>query len=200
MTRTTSDGQSTVETLISDSALTRLSADVINAEAPPAAMSELVATTAAIQSEAPNRSRHLLVPLPRTTASAGWESTVKTVTGTPGSKRPVSMPCSRAIPNRGACSRRRRIPSGSPRARSRGSPRSGPRSRSSTARSPILRPRTRASTGPCSRAPRSRGPSAGIRRRAWRRRGRRAGRRWTASTSRRAPRCSSSPGRRRRSR
>lgn len=83
VTRTTSDGQSAVETLISDSALTRLSADVINAEAPPAAMSELVATTAAIQSEAPNRSRHLLVPLPRTTASAGWESTVKTVTGTP---------------------------------------------------------------------------------------------------------------------
>ncbi|RAE81293.1 hypothetical protein DN545_42105, partial [Burkholderia multivorans] len=30
-----------------------------------------------------NRSRHLLVPLPRTTASAGGESTVKTVTGTP---------------------------------------------------------------------------------------------------------------------
>ena len=83
VTRTTSDGQTTVETLISDSALTQLSADVINAKAPAAAMSELVATTAAIQSEAPNRSRHLLVPLPRTTASAGWEQTVSTLAGTP---------------------------------------------------------------------------------------------------------------------
>lgn len=82
-TRTNSDGSAMVETLISDSALTAASADVIAADRPAAAMSELVATTAAIQSEAPNRSRHLLVPLPRTTASAQWEQVVSTVAGSP---------------------------------------------------------------------------------------------------------------------
>lgn len=83
MTRTTSDGETTIETLISDSALTDLSADVIGSKSPAAAMSELVATSAAIQSEAPNRSRHLLLPLPRTTASAGWQATTSTLAGAP---------------------------------------------------------------------------------------------------------------------
>lgn len=82
-TRTSADGRSTIETLVSDSTLTNLSAEVIGSRSPAAAMSELVAATAAIQSEAPNRSRNLLLPLPRTTASASWSTTVSTISGLP---------------------------------------------------------------------------------------------------------------------
>src|SRR5699024_4217818 len=39
--------------------------------------------SAAIQSEAPYRTRHLFVPLPRAAASAGWEQTVEALNSAP---------------------------------------------------------------------------------------------------------------------
>src|SRR5699024_5751102 len=44
---------------------------------------ELVAESAAIPSEAPYRSRHLFVPLPRAAASEGWEQTVEALNSAP---------------------------------------------------------------------------------------------------------------------
>lgn len=82
-TPTTEDGETTIETFVSDSALTQQSAEVIDSKHPAAGVSELVATTAAIQSEAPYRTRHLLLPLPRTAASANWAETIDALSSTP---------------------------------------------------------------------------------------------------------------------
>lgn len=80
---TTPNGGSTIDTLITDSTLTDQSAASIASGHPASAISELVASTAAIQSEAPYRSRHLLLPLPRTAASAKWEATVAALSSAP---------------------------------------------------------------------------------------------------------------------
>ncbi|UVI36077.1 DUF6049 family protein [Brevibacterium spongiae] len=77
------DGESSIDTLITDSKLTDMSAAAINSDHRASALSELVAEAAAIQSEAPYRTRSLMVPLPRTAASAGWEDTVETLTSSP---------------------------------------------------------------------------------------------------------------------
>ena len=82
-TTTTDDGQSTIDTLVSDTTLTDLSAEAIASDHPASVLSELVAESAAIQSEAPYRSRHLFVPLPRAAASAGWEQTVEALNSAP---------------------------------------------------------------------------------------------------------------------
>lgn len=82
-TPTTDDGETTIETFVSDSALTQQSAEVVGSKHPAAGISELVATTAAIQSEAPYRARHLLLPLPRTVASANWAETIDALSSTP---------------------------------------------------------------------------------------------------------------------
>ncbi|MGO2942060.1 MAG: DUF6049 family protein [Brevibacterium aurantiacum] len=82
-TRLTSDAQSSIDTLISDSALAKQSAQVADSDHPASGISELVATTAAIQAEAPYRTRHLLLPMPRTAASANWEQTVGAVADAP---------------------------------------------------------------------------------------------------------------------
>ncbi|WP_426936904.1 DUF6049 family protein [Brevibacterium sp. LE-L] len=82
-TTITDDGESTIDTLITDSNLTDMGTAAITSEHPASALSELVAESAAIQSEAPYRARNLLVPLPRTAASAGWEKTVEALTSAP---------------------------------------------------------------------------------------------------------------------
>jgi hypothetical protein len=82
-TTVTDDGQSTIDTLITDSKLTDMSAQAIGSDHPASVLSELVADSAAIQSEAPYRTRSLLVALPRTAASAGWENTVEELTSAP---------------------------------------------------------------------------------------------------------------------
>lgn len=78
-----SDGQSSINTLISDAALAQQSAQIIESSHPASGISELVATTAAIQAESPYRTRHLLLPMPRTAASANWEKTVEAVADAP---------------------------------------------------------------------------------------------------------------------
>ncbi|WP_350270038.1 DUF6049 family protein [Brevibacterium sp. CBA3109] len=82
-TRITADAQSSIDTLITDSALAQQSANIIGSDHPASGISELVATTAAIQAETPYRTRHLLLPMPRTAASADWENTVKAVADAP---------------------------------------------------------------------------------------------------------------------
>lgn len=82
-TRITADAQSSIDTLITDTALAQQSAQIIGSDHPASGISELVATTAAIQAEAPYRTRHLLLPMPRTAASANWESTVKAIADAP---------------------------------------------------------------------------------------------------------------------
>ncbi|MDN6132574.1 DUF6049 family protein [Brevibacterium sp.] len=82
-TRITSDAQESIDTLISDSALAQQSAQIIESTHPASDISELVATTAAIQAEAPYDSRHLLLPMPRTAASANWEKTVEAIADAP---------------------------------------------------------------------------------------------------------------------
>ncbi|WP_193071027.1 DUF6049 family protein [Brevibacterium sp. FME37] len=82
-TRITADAKSSIDTLITDSALEHQSAQIIGSEHPASGISELVATTAAIQAEAPYRTRHLLVPMPRTAASANWEKTVGALADAP---------------------------------------------------------------------------------------------------------------------
>ena len=82
-TRITADAQSSIDTLVSDSALSQQSAQIIGSAHPAAGISELVATTAAIQSEVPYRSRHLLLPMPRAAASANWEKTIEAIAGSP---------------------------------------------------------------------------------------------------------------------
>jgi hypothetical protein len=82
-TTTTDDGESTIDTLVTDTGLTDQSAEAIASDHPASALSELVAKSAAIQSEAPYRTRELLVPLPRAAASAGWEDTIETLTSAP---------------------------------------------------------------------------------------------------------------------
>lgn len=82
-TTITDDGESTIDTLISDSKLTDMSAEVIAEDNPAGLLSELVAESAVIQSEAPYRSRSLFVPLPRAAASANWEQTVEELSSAP---------------------------------------------------------------------------------------------------------------------
>lgn len=82
-TTITDDGESTIDTLISDSKLTDMSAEVIAEDKPAGLLSELVAKSAVIQSEAPYRSRSLFVPLPRAAASANWEQTVEELSSAP---------------------------------------------------------------------------------------------------------------------
>ena len=82
-TRITADAQSSIDTLITDTALAQQSAKIIGSDHPASGISELVATTAAIQAESPYRTRHLLLPMPRTAASANWEGTVKSVADAP---------------------------------------------------------------------------------------------------------------------
>ncbi|WP_228278264.1 DUF6049 family protein [Brevibacterium limosum] len=82
-TTITDDGESTIDTLISDSKLTDMSAEVIAEENPAGPLSELVAESAVIQSEAPYRTRSLFVPLPRAAASANWEQTVEELSSAP---------------------------------------------------------------------------------------------------------------------
>ena len=82
-TTITDDGESTIDTLISDSKLTDMSAEVIAEDKPAGLLSELVAESAVIQSEAPYRSRSLFVPLPRAAASANWEQTVEELSSAP---------------------------------------------------------------------------------------------------------------------
>lgn len=82
-TRITADPTSSIDTLITDSALEQQSAQIIDSDHPASGLSELVATTAAIQAEAPYRARHLLVPMPRTAASANWETTVEALADAP---------------------------------------------------------------------------------------------------------------------
>ena len=82
-TTITDDGESTIDTLISDSKLTDMSAEVIAEDNPAGLLSELVAESAVIQSEAPYRSRRLFVPLPRAAASANWEQTVEELSSAP---------------------------------------------------------------------------------------------------------------------
>src|SRR5699024_3279011 len=82
-TTTTDDGQSTIDTLVSDTTLTDLSAAAIASDHPAPVLCGLVAGSAAIQSAAPDRTRHLFVPLPRAAASAGSEQTVEALTSAP---------------------------------------------------------------------------------------------------------------------
>ncbi len=82
-TTITDDGESTIDTLVSDSKLTDMSAEAIAADNPAGALSELVAESAVIQSEAPYRTRSLFVPLPRAAASANWEQTVDDLSSAP---------------------------------------------------------------------------------------------------------------------
>lgn len=82
-TRITSDAQPSIDTLISDSALAQQSTQISGSKHPASGISELVATTAAIQAEAPYNSRHLLLPMPRTAASANWEKTVEAIADAP---------------------------------------------------------------------------------------------------------------------
>lgn len=82
-TKTSSSAKSTIQTLIGDTALRDLSSDIIGQKNPAAGVSELVAVSAAIQSEAPYRSRHLLIPLPRAEASANWTRTVDALARSP---------------------------------------------------------------------------------------------------------------------
>ena len=82
-TSLTADGQSSIDTLISDSGLADKSAQAIGSDHPASGISELVATTAAVESEAPYRSRHLLLPFPRTAASTNWEKTVDALATSP---------------------------------------------------------------------------------------------------------------------
>ena len=82
-TTITDDGESTIDTLISDTKLTDMSAEAIAEDNPAGALSELVAESAVIQSEAPYRTRSLFVPLPRAAASANWEQTVEELSSAP---------------------------------------------------------------------------------------------------------------------
>lgn len=82
-TRITADAKTSIETLTTDSALADQSAGVIASGHPAAKISELVASTAAIESQAPYRARHLLVPLPRTAASANWQATIDALSDAP---------------------------------------------------------------------------------------------------------------------
>ncbi|WP_209324436.1 DUF6049 family protein [Brevibacterium renqingii] len=82
-TTITDDGESTIDTLVTDSKLTDLSAEAIASDHPASELSELIAESAAIQSEAPYRTRRLLVPLPRAAASEGWEQTVEALNSAP---------------------------------------------------------------------------------------------------------------------
>ncbi|WP_245940460.1 MULTISPECIES: DUF6049 family protein [Brevibacterium] len=82
-TRTAASADSAIETLVADSALTDLSRGIIRSDRPAAGISELVAVTAAIQSEAPYRTRHLLLPLPRSAASANWAKAVTAIADAP---------------------------------------------------------------------------------------------------------------------
>nr|WP_209044063.1 DUF6049 family protein [Brevibacterium marinum] len=82
-TRITSDAQSSLDTLVTDTSLTSQSAKITESEHPASGISELVATTAAIQAEAPYRTRHLLLPMPRSAASANWEKTVGAIADSP---------------------------------------------------------------------------------------------------------------------
>ncbi|SMX88214.1 hypothetical protein BI49514_02119 [Brevibacterium iodinum ATCC 49514] len=82
-TTITDDGESTIDTLISDTKLTDMSAEAIAEDDPAGALSELVAESAVIQSEAPYRTRSLFVPLPRAAASANWEQTVEELSSAP---------------------------------------------------------------------------------------------------------------------
>jgi hypothetical protein len=68
---------------VSDTKLTDLSTEAIASDHPASVLSELVAESAAIQSEAPYRTRNLFVPLPRAAASAGWEQTVEALDSAP---------------------------------------------------------------------------------------------------------------------
>ncbi len=88
-TRTSANASTSVETLITDSALTDLSRGVIESDRPAAGISELVAVTAAIQAEAPYRSRHLLLPLPRSAASANWSKVVGAIADAPWTATPT---------------------------------------------------------------------------------------------------------------
>ena len=60
-----------------------MSAEAIADDNPAGALSELVAESAVIQSEAPYRTRSLFVPLPRAAASANWEQTVEELSSAP---------------------------------------------------------------------------------------------------------------------
>jgi hypothetical protein len=82
-TTTTDDGETTIDTLITDTELADQGAEAIASDHPASALSELVAKSAAIQSEAPYRTRELLVPLPRAAASAGWDDMIETLNSTP---------------------------------------------------------------------------------------------------------------------
>lgn len=85
---TSANDDSSIETLITDSALTELSRSAIESDRSAAGISELVAVTAAIQAEAPYRTRHLLLPLPRSAASPNWGKVVGAVDSAPWTDTP----------------------------------------------------------------------------------------------------------------
>lgn len=66
-------GQPPLATLIDDSRLSQLSQSLSDPKHRAAALSELVAQTAAITSERPSDSRSVLMSLPRTNASSSWQ-------------------------------------------------------------------------------------------------------------------------------